>query len=148
MSIDWNWGYSCNRPLRQHYLPGLAVERFSDNRRPLHLGPDHRFSRRLTVWHFTHGPQSLPLGHWHLLCRTVSQRAADRAVLYRYWWCRSSCRKISACGLNRSWTQTFNSLSPPCCAWGCLPPLASASRYAPPSSRCRAGRRTPAWRWA
>ncbi len=21
MSIDWNWGYSCNRPLRQHYLP-------------------------------------------------------------------------------------------------------------------------------
>ncbi len=22
MSIDWNWGYSCNRPLRQHYLPG------------------------------------------------------------------------------------------------------------------------------
>ncbi len=43
---------------------------------------DHRFSRRLTVRHFTHGPQSLPLGHWHLLCRTVSQRAADRAVLY------------------------------------------------------------------
>ncbi len=33
-------------------------------------------------------------------------------------WCRSSCRKISACGLNRSWTQTFNSLSPPCCASG------------------------------
>ncbi len=93
---------------------------------------------------FTHGTQSLPLGHWHLLCRTVSQRAADRAVLYTVRWCRSSCRKISACGLNRSWTQTFNSLSPPCCAWGCLPPLASASRYAPPSSRCRAGRRTPA----
>ncbi len=44
------------------------------------------------------------------------------------WWCRSSCRKISACGLNRSWTQTFNSLSPPCCAWGCLPPLASAEQ--------------------
>ena len=30
---------------------------------------------------------------------------------------------------------------------GAVPPLASASRYAPPSSRCRAGRRTPAWRW-
>lgn len=71
-------------PLRQHYLPGLAVERFSNHRRPLHLGLDHRFSRRLTVRHFTHGTQSLPLGHWHLLCRTVSQRAADRAVLYWY----------------------------------------------------------------
>ncbi len=33
-------------PLRQHYLPGLAVERFSNHRRPLHLGLDHRFSRR------------------------------------------------------------------------------------------------------
>lgn len=31
---------------------------------------------------------------------------------------------------------------------GCLPPPASASRYAPPFSRCRAGRRTPVWRWA
>nr|MBA2815249.1 Glutamine transport system permease protein GlnP [Candidatus Pantoea persica] len=29
-----------------------------------------------------------------------------------------------------------------------LPLPASASRYAPPSPRCRAGKRTPAWRWA
>lgn len=116
MSIDWNWGIFLQQAPFGNTTYGLAVERFSNHRRPLHLGLDHRFSRRLTVRHFTHGTQSLPLGHWHLLCRTVSQRAADRAVLYGTWWCRSSCRKISACGLNRSWTQTFNSLSPPCCA--------------------------------
>ncbi len=82
MSIDWNWGIFLQQAPSATLPTGLAVERFSNYRRPLHLGLDHRFSRRLTVRHFTHGPQSLPLGHWHLLCRTVSQRAADRAVLY------------------------------------------------------------------
>ncbi len=136
-------------PLRQHYLPGLAVERFSDNRRPLHLGLDHRFSRRLTVWHFTHGPQSLPLGHWHLLCRTVSQRAADRAVLYRYlvvpeflpenigMWFKSELDPN---------IQFFVS------SMLCLG-LFTAARVceqvrAAIQSLPRAGRRTPVWRWA
>ncbi len=83
MSIDWNWGYSCNRP-PSATLPtlGWLWSGFQITVALSISASDHRFSRRLTVRHFTHGPQSLPLGHWHLLCRTVSQRAADRAVLY------------------------------------------------------------------
>ena len=35
----------------------------------------------------------------------------------------------------------------PCFVWGCLPLRASANRFAPASSPCRAGRKTPGWRW-
>ncbi len=148
MSIDWNWGYSCNRPLRQHYLPGLAVERFSDNRRPLHLGLDHRFlvgslfgilrtvpNRFLSgigtcyVELFRNVPLIVQFFTWYLV---VPEFLPENIGM----WFKSELDPN---------IQFF--VSSMLCL-GCLPPLASASRYAPPSSRCRAGRRTPAWRWA
>ncbi len=83
MSIDWNWGIFLQQaPFGNTTYPGWLWSGFQITVALSISASDHRFSRRLTVRHFTHGPQSLPLGHWHLLCRTVSQRAADRAVLY------------------------------------------------------------------
>ncbi len=124
-------------PLRQHttYL-GWLWSGFRNHRRPLHLGfGHHRFSRRLTVRHFS---ARYPIASSRALAPAMSNCFANVPLIVQFftgtWWCRSSCRKISACGLNRSWTQTFNSLSPPCCAWGCLPPLRVCERYAPPSS--------------
>lgn len=43
---------------------------------------------------------------------------------------------------------TYNFLSPLCCVWGCSPLRASASRYVPPYSHCRAGKRMRHWQWA
>ena len=34
-----------------------------------------------------------------------------------------------------------------CCVWDYLPPLASANRFVPASSPCRAARKMPGWRW-
>ena len=114
MSIDWNWGYSCNRPLRQHYLPAGCGAVFKS--------PSPSPSRRIIAF---------LVGSLFGILRTVPNRFLSgigtcyvelfRNVplivqFFTVRWCQSSCRKISACGLNRSWTQTFNSLSPPCCA--------------------------------
>ncbi len=116
MSIDWNWGYSCNRPPSATLPTGLAVERFSNHRRPLHLGLDHRFLVGSLFGILRTVPNRFLSGIG--TCYVELFRNVPLIVQFftRYRWCQSSCRKISACGLNRSWTQTFNSLSPPCCA--------------------------------
>ena len=116
MSIDWNWGYSCNRPLRQHYLPGWLWSGFqitvalSISARIIAFLVGSLFGILRTV------PNRFLSGIG--TCYVELFRNVPLIVQFftRYRWCQSSCRKISACGLNRSWTQTFNSLSPPCCA--------------------------------
>lgn len=83
MSIDWNWGIFLQQaPFGNTTYLGWLWSGFQITVALSISAWIIAFSRRLTVRHFTHGTQSLPLGHWHLLCRTVSQRAADRAVLY------------------------------------------------------------------
>ncbi len=95
---------------------GLAVERFSNHRRPLHLGWIIAFLVGSLFGILRTVPNRFLSGIG--TCYVELFRNVPLIVQFftRYWWCQSSCRKISACGLNRSWTQTFNSLSPPCCA--------------------------------
>lgn len=82
MSIDWNWGIFLQQaPFGNTTYLGWLWSGFQIT-----------VALSISAWiiAFLVGSlfgilrtmQSLPLGHWHLLCRTVSQRAADRAVLY------------------------------------------------------------------
>ena len=78
MSIDWNWGIFLQQaPFGNTTYLGWLWSGFQIT-----------VALSISAWIIAFlvgslfGTQSLPLGHWHLLCRTVSQRAADRAVLY------------------------------------------------------------------
>ena len=84
----------------------------------------------------------------HLLRRTVPQRAADRAILYRYLVIPELLPANIGTWFKSELDPNVQFFVSPCSAWGCLPPPAYASRCAPPSSPCRAARKPPGWRWA
>lgn len=83
MSIDWNWGIFLQQaPFGNTTYLGWLWSGFqitvalSISAWIIAFLVGSLFGILRTV------PNRFLIGHWHLLCRTVSQRAADRAVLY------------------------------------------------------------------